>query len=206
MLASAAPVQVGVIDDPSAAVAVLDPLRARILGALREPGSASTVARDLGESRQRVNYHLRALEERGVLREVGHRQRRGLSERIVQATAESYVVSPSVLGELDARPDRCDRLSTAYLLAVAARLLREVATLSGRSDRAEQPLATLTLDSELRFGSPDARAAFTAELTAAVHDLVARYHDESAPGGRWHRLVVAAHPSTPPDPPTEEQP
>ena len=25
--------------------------------------------------------------------------------------------------------------------------------------------------------------------------LVARYHDESAPRGRWHRLVIAAHPS-----------
>jgi hypothetical protein len=32
------------------------------------------------------------------------------------------------------------------------------------------------------------------ELTDAVTTLAAKYHDERAPRGRWHRLVVAAHP------------
>ncbi len=43
------------------------------------------------------------------------------------------------------------------------------------------------------------RAAFTAELATAVQALAARYHDESAPNGRWHRLVVAAHPRPAPE-------
>ena len=64
----------------------------------------------------------------------------------------------------------------------------------------EQPLATLTIDTEIRFASASARAAFTSELTAAIQDLAARYHEESAPGGRLHRLVVAAHPHPGPDP------
>ena len=38
------------------------------------------------------------------------------------------------------------------------------------------------------------RAAFSNELTEAIARLVSRYHDESAPGGRAHRLVVVAHP------------
>ena len=55
----------------------------------------------------------------------------------------------------------------------------------------------------MRFASAEDRAAFTAELADAVTTLTARYHDEAAPSGRWHRLVVLAHPrpaATPPMP------
>lgn len=84
--------------------------------------------------------------------------------------------------------------AAGYLLAVASRLVAEVGALVGGADRARRPLATLTLDAEIRFANAAERAAFTADLTAAIHTLVARYHDEGAPAGRWHRLVVAAHP------------
>lgn len=50
------------------------------------------------------------------------------------------------------------------------------------------------VDTEVRFRSATERAAFTSELTDAITKLVAKYHDESAPGGRRHRLVVVAHP------------
>ena len=55
-------------------------------------------------------------------------------------------------------------------------------------------LATLAVDTEVRFRSPADRAAFTAELADAITKLVSKYHDESAPGGRAHRLVIVAHP------------
>ena len=42
--------------------------------------------------------------------------------------------------------------------------------------------------------APD-RAEFARELSGTVKDLAARYHDECAPGGREHRLVVALYPS-----------
>ncbi len=189
-----------VIDEPEVAVAALDPLRARVLEALAEPGSATSVAAALGEPRQKINYHLRALEQHGLVRLVEERPRRGLTERVVVASASSYLVASSVLGSNAATPDRVDRLSTRYLLAIAARLLDEVAGLARRADAADQPLATLTIDTEVRFASASARSAFTAELTASIHDLAARYHDESAPGGRRHRLVVAAHPHPLADP------
>ena len=182
------------IDEPAAAVAVLDPVRARILAALREPGSATTVAESLGLSRQKVNYHLRTLEGHGLVHLLEERPRRGLTERIVVASARSYVVSPAALGDNAADPARTDRLSTRYLIAVAARMVREVAELARRADTAHQPLATLAIDTEIRFRSAADRAAFTGEITRAVTSLVARYHDERSPRGRWHRLVVAAHP------------
>ena len=195
---------VEVIEVPEAAAAALDPVRSRVLAALAEPGSATTVARTLGLPRQKVNYHLRALEAQGLVTMVSTRARRGLTERMLQATAASYVVSPAALGEAASTTERTDRLSSRYLIAVAARMVREVATLARRAEAAAKPLATLAIDTEIRFASAADRAAFTRDLAEAVTTLAARYHDESATGGRWHRLLVAAYPRPEPARPTAE--
>lgn len=187
-------VDIEVLDEPAAAAAVLDPMRSRILAALREPGSATSVSAVLGEPRQKVNYHLRALEAVGLVELVEERPRRGLTERVVVASARSYVVSTTALGAGGADPSRTDRWSSRYLVALGARMVREVGALARGAERAGRPLATLALDTEVRFASAADRAAFTDELAGSVRSLVARYHDESAPGGRRHRLVVAAHP------------
>lgn len=183
-----------VIDQPTVAVAVLDPVRAKVLAVLAEPGSATTVANALGEPRQKVNYHLRTLEDHGLVRLVEERPRRGLTERVMVASARSYVLSPEVLGESAADPACTDRLSTRYLIAIAARMVREVAGLARRAEKTRRPLATLAIDTEIRFASAADRAAFTNELTGLVTSLAARYHAEASPGGRWHRLVIVAHP------------
>ena len=186
---------VEVIDDPAAAVVALEPIRARLLAELAEPGSAATLAARVGLSRQKVNYHLRTLEAHGLVRVVEERRWGGLTERMLVATAASYVVSPDALGEAAADPGRAsDRLSARYLLALAARIVREVGELARRAEKTQKRLPTLALDAEIRFRSSTERAAFTDELAAAATALVSRYHDESSPGGRRHRLVGAAHP------------
>ena len=196
-----------VIDDPAAAVVALDPLRARLLAGLAEPASASALAERAGLPRQKVNYHLRILEEHGLVTEVGQRRWGGLTERLLHATAASYVVSPA-LGQAAGDPDRiADRLSARYLIALAARVVREVAGLVRRADQAGKRLPTLALDTEIRFRSAAERAAFTSDLADAVTTLVSRYHDAGAPDGRSHRLVVVAHPvPAGPRPDTEEAP
>lgn len=199
------PADVAVIDEPAAATSVLSATRRRVLAALAEPGSATTVAAQLGLARQKVNYHLRALEEQGLVALVEERPRRGLTERVVRATATSYVVAPATLGGLAADPRRVDRLSAAYLLALGARLVDEVAALRRSAEGAGRSLPTLGIDTEIRFASAADRAAFTEELAAGVAGLVSRYHDESASAGRWHRLVVAAHPRPAP-PVVDEEP
>ncbi|HEV2812701.1 MAG TPA: helix-turn-helix domain-containing protein, partial [Solirubrobacteraceae bacterium] len=65
---------VTVIEDPAAAEASLDPIRARLLAELAEPGSASTLAGRVGLSRQKANYHLRALERHGLVELVEERR------------------------------------------------------------------------------------------------------------------------------------
>lgn len=190
------------ITDPAAAVAALDPVRARLLAELREPASAATLAQRVGLARQKVTYHLRTLEGHGLVEETGTRRWGGLTERLYRATAAGYVVAPDAVSANATDPARTpDRLSAAYLVALAARMVREVGDLARRAARQDRRLATFALDTEIRFRTPADRAAFADELTTAVTTLVARYHTADGGQGRLHRLVVAAHPT-----PTEEQP
>ena len=184
-----------VIEAPAAARVALEPMRSRLLSELAAPASAATLAARVGLARQKVNYHLNALEAHGLVRLAEERRWGGLTERLLVATAASYVVSPSALGPVAIDPDReVDRLSASYLIALGARIVRELADLVRRANDAGKRLATLALDTEVRFRSATDRAAFSAELAEAITKLVSKYHDESAPGGRAHRLVVVAHP------------
>lgn len=184
-----------VIDDPAAATVALEPTRSRLLAELAAPASAATLATRIGLARQKVNYHLRALETRGLVQLAEERRWGGLTERLLVATAASYVVSPSALGPVAVDPDReVDRLSASFLIALGARVIREVGDLVRRASKSGKRLATLAVDAEVRFRSASDRAAFSAELTEAIATLVSKYHDASAPGGRAHRLLVVAHP------------
>jgi hypothetical protein len=110
------------------------------------------------------------------------------------------VLSPDALGPAAADPAQtADRLSAGYLLALGARAIREVGTMLKSANAAGKKLPTLSIDTEIRFRSAAERAAFTRDLAEAVATLGARYHDESARGGRWSRLVVLAHPRPAPD-------
>ncbi|MCT7658762.1 ArsR/SmtB family transcription factor [Mycobacterium deserti] len=186
---------VDVIEDPAAAVSALDPIRSRLLAELTEPASAATLASRVGIARQKVNYHLRALETHQLVTEAGERQWGGLRERLLVATAASYVVSPRAMGPFAVDPGRTnDRLSASYLIALAARAVREVGTLWRAAREKDKRLATLSIDTAVQFRSPSDRADFTRDLSEAVTSLVARYHDESNPRGRTYRLMVAAYP------------
>ncbi|RKN40433.1 ArsR/SmtB family transcription factor [Streptomyces hoynatensis] len=194
---------VSVIEDASAAAASLDPVRARLLAELAAgPASAAMLAPRVGLPRQKVNYHLKTLERHGLVELAGERRKGNVTERLMRATAASYVISPLALAPVEPDPDRFrDQLSARWLLALAARLVRDVGALITGATRARKRLATYALDAEVRFADAAARAAFVEELTRGVSALVAKYHDAEAPGGREHRVVLALHPALGQPPP-----
>jgi DNA-binding transcriptional ArsR family regulator len=190
----AAPVHI--IDDSNRAAAALHPLRLRILGELGDAESAAGLARRLGIPRQLVNYHLRQLERDGLVETVGERKKRNCTERLVKAVARSYLISPAAFGSLAAHPDHVtDRASSAYLVAVAARLISEVAEQRSAAERAGKRLATMTVETEVRFATPGAQSAFADELAQAMAAVVAKYHDDLTPGGRRYRFVIGGYPA-----------
>ncbi|MFI9360905.1 ArsR/SmtB family transcription factor [Kitasatospora sp. NPDC053057] len=198
---------IAVIEEPAAAEASLDPIRSRILAALTEPGSAAMLAGRLELPRQKVNYHLKELERHGLVELAEERRKGNVTERVYRATAASYVISPSVLAAVSPDPSRSpDQLSARWLLALGSRLVQEVGALLTGASRAKRRVATFGIDAQVRFASAADRTAFAEELSRTVATLVSRYHDESAPGGRNHRVVVGLHQIPAPHPGTEPAP
>lgn len=192
------PAELQVIDTAETASAVLQPLRLEILSHLRTPGSSTTLGRELGLPRQKVNYHVKELERRGLVEEVGTRQRKGCTERLLQSSALSFVVDPGALGPVQSSGESLrDRFSSAYLVATAARTIRDVARLRRGADRAGKKLATFTLETEIHFDTPADHQSFLNELSAAVAGLASRYQRSPDGGGRTYRLTVASHPAVP---------
>lgn len=177
------------LDQPDAVRAALTPLRQELLRHLREPASATQLAATLGLSRQKVNYHLRALEDAGLVELVEERQRRGFRERVLRARP-GFVVDPALVsGEFERV---ADRFAAGHLVGVAAEAVRDVSRMQAAADRDGKRLMTATAEVEVRFISPAAVRDFTDELTEMLTELVARYDD---PSGRRHRLVALTHPA-----------
>jgi DNA-binding transcriptional ArsR family regulator len=191
-----------VVQSPEQAAALLDPVRLRVLELMREPESAAGVARALTLPRQRVGYHVRALEDVGLLESVGDRKRGNCVERLLRTTARQFVIAPQALGALGVSAEAFrDRFSSSYLIATAARTIREVGELQERAAATGKSLPTFTLETEVRFASPARQAAFAQALAESLASLVAEYHDET---GRTFRVTLGAHPAHPKRPGTSQ--
>ena len=178
------------------AVALLDPLRQRIMRELREPASASEVAGRLGETRQKVNYHVRKLASAKVLKKAGRRTKRNMIEQRWVATARAYLLAPDVLQPIQPDPAAvADQRSAEYLLALSGLLQSELGTARHEADAKGQRLSTLGLDGELRFESAAQRARFARALEQAVAEVVRKHASPGEHGaGRPFRLVVGCYP------------
>ncbi|MGH7468010.1 MAG: ArsR/SmtB family transcription factor [Longimicrobiales bacterium] len=199
-MSAALPVEI--VREPERALALLDPERQRLVEALAAgPDSASGLARRLGEERQRLNYHLRVLENAGLVEEVLQHNKSNHRERVLRPVARRFVLDPSAaggLGDIDPE-DAGDRFSATYLVALAARTVREVAALSSRARRDRTRLASASINTSVRLKTPADYQSLVEDLTRAVADVVARHHDESG-DGRWYRVIASAYPGpAPPD-------
>ncbi|MDE8669359.1 helix-turn-helix domain-containing protein [Pseudarthrobacter sp. H3Y2-7] len=185
-----------VIEDPAAAEASLDPIRTRILRELTEPGSATQLAAKVGLARQKVNYHLKALERHGLVELVEERRKGNVTERVLQATAAAYLISPAALASVAPDPHRfADRFSAFWLLALAGRMVQEMGKLIAGAAAARQKLATFAIDGEITFRTAADRAAFAEELGVAVTRLVDKYHDGGAPRAGGERTQTSGTPA-----------
>jgi DNA-binding transcriptional ArsR family regulator len=182
---------VALVQEPERVRVALSPLRRQLLERLREPGSATQLANELGLPRQRLNYHLRALEDAELVELVEERPRRGFRERILATSADAFVVDPSVIGEATTPPPQ-DRFAAEHLIATAADVIRDVAGMQAEGDRKGTRLLTFTIEAELTLASPVDVEHFTTDLAEAVAGVA---EDHNAPGGRRYRIVIGGHPA-----------
>src|SRR5580693_7693720 len=192
------------VADMNRASALLHPLRLRILDALREPDSASGLARRFRLPRQKMNYHVRELARAHFLERAGQRRRRNMIERRYRTTARGYVLSPELLGRMGVPREHAeDVLSAAYLLGIMAMAQVELARASREAAAQRKRLTTLSVSSELRFESAEQRAKFARELRRSMIEVIGRYAsphtmaDGSAGAGRPYRLILGCYPIPP---------
>lgn len=177
------------LDELEQAETLLKPQRVEVLRQLAEPRSCTEVGARLGQSPQRVYYHVKRLLDAGLVRLVAERRVRGITEGIYQAAARAYWLSPRLVGRLGERGR--DELAHGHLLALVEQVQEEIAGL----DRATPELPTVGVSGEIRV-RPAERAAFLADLRSTLTDLFTRYGGAE---GDAFRLAVACYPAHRPE-------
>jgi hypothetical protein len=148
--------------------------------------------------RQRVLYHLRKLEAQRLVQAHDHGSVGRRIDRSYVRTATSYAIAPKALGgvAVGARAV-ADAFSSAYLSAVAARALNDMAALSRAAADRGKRVPTLTLETDVRFATPADQQRFASELAATLATLAAKYHHPEAPQGRTFRVFACGYPAVP---------
>ena len=174
--------------------ALCHPTRVEMLEVLREPASAASVARQIGQPRQRINYHLKALKQAGLVEPVATRQNGNFVETLYRAVARTFVVAPEVAWQGSRRLDalRAQR-SLETLVALGERLQRDAAELLDRAAFDGEQIASAAISVDTRFAGPEDRAAFMREYLESTKRLLEKYGSQE---GAPYRCVLAAHPQT----------
>lgn len=164
---------------------LLKPQRIEVLRQLAEPRTCTEVAQRLGQTPQRVYYHVKQLATAGLIEQVAERRVRAIHEGIYQASARSYWLSPRLVGRLGLRRAR-DELSLGHLLDLMEEVQADVAAL----DRAAPELPSIGISGEIRV-PPERRQDFLSDLQGALEELFTRYGGAE---GDAFKLAVACYP------------
>ncbi|MEV0996147.1 helix-turn-helix domain-containing protein [Nonomuraea sp. NPDC050202] len=183
------------LEEIEQAEALLKPQRVEVLRQLAEPRTCSEVAERLGQTPQRVYYHVKRLVEAGLVDQVSERKVRGVHEGIYQAGARSYWLSPRLVGHLGLRKVR-DQLSLGYLLDLMEEVQADIAAL----DRTASELPSIGLSGEIRV-RPEHRQEFLTELQGLLQNLFTRYGGAE---GDAFKLALACYPLTAQEPRGEQ--
>lgn len=172
--------------------ALSHPTRVAILERLRDPASAAGVARSIGQSRQRVNYHLKELESAGLVERAGEERTGNFVSVLYRAVARSFVVSPKVAWADPRRFEAIrDQHSLETLVELGERLQRDAAELLDRAAFDGDEISSASVAAEVRFASEADRAAFLREYLAVTKELLEKYGTKD---GEAYRALIAVYP------------
>ncbi|GLY21826.1 helix-turn-helix domain-containing protein [Micromonospora sp. NBRC 101691] len=174
------------LEEIAQAETLLKPQRVEVLRQLAEPRTCTEVATRLGQTPQRVYYHVKQLVAAGLAEQVSERRVRGISEGIYQAAARSYWLSPRLVGRLGGLRRARDELSLGHLLDLMEQVQADVAAL----DRTAPELPSIGVSGEIRVPA-ERRQEFLADLRTTLQDLFTRYGGAE---GDAFKLAVACYP------------
>jgi DNA-binding transcriptional ArsR family regulator len=180
------------VGDPETLQALSHPTRVAILEALRTPASAAAVARTIGQPRQRVNYHLKELEQAGLVERTGEERTGNFVSSLYRSVARSFVVSPKVAWSDPRRVNAMrDQHSLETLVELGERLQRDAAELLDRAAFDGEEIASASVTADVRFASESDRAAFMDSYLRTLRELLEKY---GAKEGERYRAAIAVYP------------
>lgn len=180
------------LSDPAAVDALNHPIRRQVLASLREPDSAANVARHIGETRQKVNYHIKELARSGLVQETGERRKGHLIEKLYQTVAGSFLVSPQLAIDDTARQRALnDQISLRHLVNLGTQLSQDAMGLLDRAAFDLEEIPSASVETEIHFADEVARSAFMEEYLQMLGPLLTKYGNKD---GRRFKTLLATYP------------
>ena len=160
---------------------------------MRTPDSAASVARSIGLPRQKVNYHLKELARTRLVRATGERRKGHLIEKLYEAVAGTFVVSPRLaLDNEQCERALRDQISLSHLLKLGEQLQQDAAGLLDRAAFDSEQIPSASVETEIRFADEQARSGFMEEYLVLLGPLLTNY---GARSGRRFRVALATYPN-----------
>jgi DNA-binding transcriptional ArsR family regulator len=193
------------IEDVDQAAALLKPQRIEMLKLMDHPRTCLELGKIFGETPQKINYHIKALQNAGLVEQVGERRVRGTVEGSYQARARSYWLASDLVGQIGGAAIALDQASLRHLLSLTEEMRGDIGHLAQQVGR-EIPSLGLSLHVELDDESR--RADFMADVQKMAQILAHKYgatagddgdgdgDGDAQPSRPRFRLVLACYPKS----------
>jgi len=173
--------------------ALLHPLRIEVLKKLAEPRSCPELAKELGETSQKIYYHVKILESAGLIEKVDERRVRGIMEGLYRARAKSYWLSSSLVGKVGGASRARDQMSLGFVLSLAEEIQSDVARLGERTGEGEAA-PSLGLSLQIELDDAEERARFLTELQETLQGLAKKYAAKGSTAGQEFQVSLVCYP------------
>jgi DNA-binding transcriptional ArsR family regulator len=187
-----------VVENTDQAGALLNPLRLELLKLAGEPRTCGELAEALGETPQKIYYHVKVLERAGAVEKVEERRVRGIPEGYYRATARTYWLSPKLVGRIGGRERARDQMTLGFLLSLAEELQTDVGHLS---ETKPQETPSLGFSAQVRLSRPTDRTAFLTDIHNSIQSIAKKYGAVGPPRPQakdaapdTFRLIFACYP------------
>lgn len=181
------------VTDNEQLVMIRNPFKLEVLGHLATPHSASEVAKLMGESPQKMNYHFKKLNSVGLIRVVGTRAVRNLVEVLYESVAEQYIVTEETEVQNGLIQQLKDQGPLLHLYELSEQIKTDtVALLNFVEDAVHVPSAAL--DFQIEFANEDLRKKFLEEYIDMMHELVSKYQVEKSAENTSFKALIAVYP------------
>lgn len=182
------------VDDPEQASVLMKPARLDVLRRMAAETTCNELAAALGQTPQKVYYHVKALEQAGLVERVAERKVRGIHEGIYRAKARSYWLSPRLVGRLGGDRATRDHASLGYLISLAEEVQEDVGRLAERAGGAEE-IPSLGLSARIELEDATDRAAFMKDVQRTFERLARKYGATGAKRGSAFKIALACYPT-----------